>query len=273
MRLSRTTLTTGIILFSIIGISLGYLFYSPTDDQFEANYRKLKSAALRGDPTSQMSLGIFHIYTEDGTKEGLMWIQKSCDQGHPAAQLFMGESYCEGEFTEKDEARGIELYRKAAIQGFYPAQSRLADCYAMGLGLEKNPPEALKWYHLAASKGDSLAMNNIGSMHLHGIGLKQNTTEAYKWFLKAAQSGNAGSQLTTGQLLADGDGCEKDEVEAYAWLKISAEEEPNAVKDLRELRNKISAEQISAAMARVQILKAEISRVVQKHEDETAVYH
>ncbi|MEI6597886.1 MAG: tetratricopeptide repeat protein [bacterium] len=255
MRPTRSTLIALIILFIISAASLGYLFYTPSDLKFENDLEKIKLEALRGDAKSQMTVGTFLILRDGKIEEGLSWIRKASDQGYPSAQCFLGVTYFEGSFLEKDMDKGVEFYRKSAIQGYQPAQSRLADCYLYGWVVKKDPLEALKWYHLAALQGDTLAMNNIGSMYLHGTGVKEDYTEAFKWFRKAAMCGNCGSQLTLGQMLSVGDGCEKDEVEAYAWLKLSAEEEADAIKELSSLRKKITAEQISQAMKRVNELK------------------
>ncbi len=255
MRPTRSTLVTLIILFIISGAALGYLFYTPSDLEFDNDLGKTRLKAISGDAKSQMTVGTFCIFRDGKIEEGINWIKKSSDQGNPVAQCFLGVSYFEGNFIEKDQEKGIEFYRKSAIQGYQPAQSRLADCYLYGWVVKKDQLEALKWYHLAAQQGDTLAMNNIGSMYLHGEGVKENYTEAFKWFQKAAICGNAGSQLTLGQMLSVGDGCDKDEVEAYAWLKISAEEEADATKELMSLRKKITAEQISQAMKRVNELK------------------
>jgi TPR repeat protein len=255
MRPTRSTVLTLIILFIISGASLGYLFYTPSDLKSDNDLEQTRLKAISGEAKSQLTFGTLIIFREGRIEEGLNWIRKSSDQGNPIAQCFMGVSYFEGNFLEKDQEKGVELYRKAAIQGYQQAQSRLADCYLYGWAVKKDTAEALKWYHLAALQGDTLAMNNIGSMYLHGEGVKENYTEAFKWFQKAAICGNAGSQLTLGQMLSVGDGCDKDEVEAYAWLKISAEEEAGAIKELMSLRKKISAEQISLAMKRVNALK------------------
>jgi hypothetical protein len=265
MRPTRTTLVSLIILFIISAASLGYLFYTPSDTKFDYDLEKIKLEAIRGDAKSQMTVGTFYIFKDEKIAEGLKWIRKSSDQGNPVAQCFLGVSYFEGNFVDKDTDKGVEFYRKAAIQGYQPAQSRLADCYLYGWTVKKDQMEALKWYHLAALQGDTLAMNNIGSMYLHGEGVKEDYTEAFKWFHKAAMAGNAGSQLTLGQMLSVGDGCEKDEVEAYAWLKISAEEEADAHKELMGLRKKITAEQISQAMKRVNELKPIIKAAFDKY--------
>lgn len=267
MRPTRSTLVALIILFIISGASLGYLFYTPSDTKlkFDNDLEKIKLEAARGDAKSQMTVGTFCLLRDGKIEEGLKWIRKSSDQGNPVAQCFLGVCYFEGNFLEKDTDKGIEFYRKAAIQGYQPAQGRLADCYLFGWTVKKDQLEALKWYHLAALQGNTVAMNNIGSIYLHGEGVKEDYTEAFKWFQKAAMAGNEGAQLTLGHMLSVGDGCEKDEVEAYAWLKISAEEEAGAIKELMGLRKKITAEQISQAMKRVNELRPIIKAALRKH--------
>lgn len=269
MRPTRTTLIALIILFIISAASVGYLFYTPASAKAESELLETKLAALRGDPESQMDYGLQCMISDSKFDDGMSWIKKACDQGYPPALCFMGECYFEGRILEKDVAKGIELYRQSAIKGYYSAQSRLADCYVNGTGVNKNTTEALKWYHLAALSGDSLAMNNIGSIYLHADGVEENLPEAFKWFFKAAMCGNSGSQLTVGQLLSIGDGCEKNEVEAYAWLKIAAEEEADATKELIELRKKITADQIAEAMVRMKFLQAKILEIRQSSTNPT----
>lgn len=267
MRPTRSNLIALIILFIISGASLGYLFYAPEPLTPSSEYLKLRTQANSGDPMSEMTLGTRLILFSENTQEGLYWMRKSSDHGNPIAQCFLGVAYMEGDNVEKDTAKGIAYYRLAAAQGYGPAQSRLGRCYTFGEGVEKDPKEALSWFRLAATQGDEISMGFIGSMYFYGVCVEQDSTQAYKWFRDSAELGHSPAQYYLADLLSRGDGCIKDEVEAYAWYKIVADDDPDAVKKLNELRKKIDAEQISDAMKRVAILKSGIASALKKQQE------
>lgn len=108
----------------------------------------LRKAAQAGDAASQVSLGRMYL---DGKgvpldmSQGVMWLSKAAEQGHPHAQYLLGVLY-----SGKDERASLSWFTKAATQGYVSAQVFLGAIYAKGQGVTRNPVTAYMWWSAAA---------------------------------------------------------------------------------------------------------------------------
>ena len=79
------------------------------------------------------------------------------EQGHAAAQFFLGVMYNEGQGVLQDYTEAAKWYRKAAEQGDLGAQVSLGVMYNEGQGVLPDYTEAAKWFRRAAEQGDARA--------------------------------------------------------------------------------------------------------------------
>ena len=108
----------------------------------------LRKQAQAGDAASQVSLGRMYL---DGKgvpldmSQGVMWLGKAAEQGHPHAQYLLGVVY-----SGKDERASLSWFTKAATQGYVSAQVFLGAIYAKGTqGVTRNPVTAYMWWSAA----------------------------------------------------------------------------------------------------------------------------
>ena len=99
--------------------------------------------------------------------------------------------YNEGLYT-----KAIELFRPIAEQGHAAAQCYIGDCYLDGNGVNKNREEAEKWYRKAAEQGYAGAQYGLGNCYFDKcdfkthINVEENLEEAIKWWQKASDQGH-----------------------------------------------------------------------------------
>ena len=114
----------------------------------------IRARALAGDAAYQVALGRMYM---DGrgvpldVSQGVMWLGKAADQGHPYAQYILGVLYSNGSIVPKDERKALSWFSKAATQGNVSAQVLLGGIYASGgLGVTKSAITAYIWWSAAA---------------------------------------------------------------------------------------------------------------------------
>jgi len=123
--------------------------------------------------------------------EGVKWLRKAAEQGHPEAQIELAKCYLRGEGVKSDpneaykwgkmaaesgNARamfeyyrhlfgGEEWLRKAAEEGYAEAQRTLGVNYHYASkGYPLDLKEAVKWYTLAAAQGDREAKKSLDKL-------------------------------------------------------------------------------------------------------------
>ena len=95
------------------------------------------------------------------------------EQGHAAAQKYLGTMYEFGQGVSQDYAEAVKWYRLAAEQGIAFAQYNLGGMYRKGRGVPQDNAEAVKWWRLVAEQGHDDAQYNLGGMYLNGKGVPQ----------------------------------------------------------------------------------------------------
>jgi TPR repeat protein len=202
---------------------------------------RVRQAALGGDPTSQVNLGLmyetgqgvpkdyaqamlwFRKAAEQGNgwgqgnlgnlyshglgvpkddNEAVRWYTKAAEQGNPMGQYDLGVMYENGRGVPKDYGVALGWYRKAADQGYAAAENNLGWFYNQGWGVSKDYGEAMRWYRRAAEQGNTLAEANLGAMYLNGWGVPQSLPEAMRWYGRAAAHGNYGAKVKLQELQA-----------------------------------------------------------------------
>jgi len=111
----------------------------------------------------QYGLGRCYEYVNGAEKnpmESGKWYRKAADQGHPNAQLRLGDVFYQGKYY-KD---AVTWYQKAAKQDLAAAQYQLGLCYECGNGVMKSKLTAKKWYKRAADQGHEKAKAKLKEM-------------------------------------------------------------------------------------------------------------
>ena len=167
----------------------------------------LLEPAEKGDAETQYKLAHYIAdHDEIGTISGhsssdaiRKWLLKAAENGHPAAQLELAESYAYFENGNwwiagvNDFAEAAKWYRKAADQGDPMAQGMLGWLYATGRGVDKDLKTAVEWFRKAAEQGNAEAQFGMG------LSIRDSWLEPYRedrdwktvldWYIKAADSG------------------------------------------------------------------------------------
>lgn len=136
----------------------------------------------------------------------------------------------------------------AAEAGLDLAQYNLAILYFMGQGVGQNYETALRWTKAAAEQGHLNAQLNLGALYYNGTGTTVDFERALQWYSAAAESQQSDAQYNLATMYEHGEGTEQDLVRAYFWASAAQyNEHPGAAALIRQLTEKMSAEQISAA--------------------------
>ncbi len=81
-----------------------------------------------------------------------------------------------------DYATALREFRVLVDQGHAAAQTFLGTMYRNGEGVPQDDAEAAKWYRLAAEQGHAVGQLSLGNMYKRGQGVSQDNVQAYKWF-------------------------------------------------------------------------------------------
>lgn len=155
--------------------------------------------------------------------QAAMWFHMAAEQGHAAAQNYLGICYQRGLGIQQNLTEAVKWYRKAAESGFASAQSNLSYCYANGQGISENLVEAAKWCRKAAEQSSPMGQFNLGVLYLEGRGVPQDYTEAVNWFRRAADQDHAAAQKNLGICYDRGWGVPQNNAEAAKWYKKAKE--------------------------------------------------
>lgn len=116
--------------------------------------------------------------------------ERSANDGHVKAQLFLADMYIEGRASSYDHEAAIHWYKRAAKQKSVEAHFALAEIYNEGEGVEKDGQAALFWSISAAELGSPLAQLNLGFTYKYGVNTPQDYIKAHMWFNLAAAQGD-----------------------------------------------------------------------------------
>lgn len=150
-------------------------------------------AANQGHPASQNNVGNSYRYAEGvkiNLEKSFYWTQKSAQQNLVDAQFNLGSMYMQGLGTNTDLKKGILLISKAAQQKNMFAEAYLGQIYLGGIGTAIDDKKAVMWFTRSAKQGNVLAQVKIGMIYLSGIGVDKDIDTAIRWFTRAALKGS-----------------------------------------------------------------------------------
>lgn len=181
-------------------------------------------------------------------------LRQAALSGDAAALYEIASRAAEGRGMGKDPVAAVRLFERASQAGLPPAQERLAGLYEKGEGVPVDLKQAAFWYERAALGGNIRAMHNLATLLASGKSGKPDYAAALRWYGEAAESGLRDSQYNMGILLALGVGGKTDRPKAFQWFSLAADQgDPEAIQKRDEMAERLSAAELKAAKAAVQI--------------------
>ena len=144
---------------------------------------------VRGSAAAMVWLRAIKGDTLQKAETPLQSLTKRAEKGDPASQVSLGIKYYVGSDVKRDYARAEAWIRKAAEQGNREGQRALAILYKQGKAVPQNYTEALKWYRKAAEQNLAVAQYGLAHMYAEGQGTAINVSEAEYWYKKAIDQG------------------------------------------------------------------------------------
>ncbi|MCE9677636.1 sel1 repeat family protein [Shewanella sp. AS1] len=123
-------------------------------------YIQLKAA--QGESEAEFLLGLMHLsgrFVETDVEQGVLWVQKSAEQGHEKAAKTLADLAFDGKLIPRNLALAEHWYRQLAIKEDKWAQFRLGFIYAAGgQGVVRNCGKAVDYF---TSVGDQVSLGNV----------------------------------------------------------------------------------------------------------------
>ena len=176
---------------------LGYFYqvgYGSIKPDLKKSVTWYKKAIAQGYKTAQYTLGKLLIEKRLDPKEGLMWMEKSANQGDTDAFRYLGYAFNSGEYIEINKKKSFDWYRKGAELGQAECQANLAFFYGKGEVVDQNHYLAFEWSKKAAKNGSALGQYNLSVSYSKGKAVEVDHDKANYWLKKAADNGNAKAQ-------------------------------------------------------------------------------
>lgn len=160
-------------------------------------------------------------------------------------------AYEAGEYT-----KAFQLFEKLSQAGDSQAQYDLSQMYLQGIGTSKSLEQGWVWLNRAAEKGNVQAMLELGVRYQASTSLENSEEMAFLWFQKAAMAGSPVGQYNLAHLYEAGKQTPTDLVKAYVWMSLSNKSgNPAAASEAKNLRSKLSPDELLSADSMIQALK------------------
>lgn len=218
-----------------------------------------RKAGEAGQPVANLKLGYCY---ENGTlgvpknpKLALSYYEKSAEAGMWFAKGELARCYDLGIGISPDASKATSLYREAASNGVAGAQLAMAKRSFEGKGMVVDRAGAVAWLKISSQSGLDEAQVLLGDCFEQGNGVTQDYGQAGHYYSAAAKQGNPLGRQRLAGLYREGKGTTKDPIRAYVLLE-PAKGHPLADKDLKELVDSLSPEQLKNAQAKLAQLEA-----------------
>jgi hypothetical protein len=130
-------------------------------------------SSLYENPESMFALASTYNRYAGRFEEAVFWFRMAAEQGHIAAQGYLGFMYHGGLGVAQDTERAIYLLTLAAEQGDIASQISLGLFHATSQGVPQCFEQAAYWYRQAALQDIAIAQTNLGRMYYAGQGFEQ----------------------------------------------------------------------------------------------------
>jgi len=166
----------------------------------------------------------------DTYKEGIAFLKKAADLGHPKAQYNLG-IHLHQNHGSYEEAH--PYFEKAAEQD-HPLAHHMLGCYhSCGFLIPPSIEKALHHFRYAADKGISDAQYNAGVLLLCE---KETSEEGFYYFQLAAKQNHPDAQYNLGVCYSQGIGTVPSQDKAIYYLELAVKQkQPKALKALEKV--------------------------------------
>jgi len=160
----------------------------------------------------------------------------------------IGDCYCFGRHTTKNEQNAMYYYQEAANMGSARGECKVGTLYYYGAGVRQDNRRASKYFKSAADKGDLDAMYLLGEMYWEGA-IGWGKGKAFELWMKAAKQHHPKSQLRLGDCYITGVGEDIDYAKATYWYACAyiRKEKYASSKAKDQLNQLISYKKVTAA--------------------------
>lgn len=254
-------------------VEKGVTAYQQQD--YQAALNAWNRAAQQDDPDAEYNLGQLYRLgqgVELSYPSAQSYYLKAAQKNHPLAQLNLGTLYYSGKLGADQEENAFYWLHKAAENANAHAQWMIGIMLFNGQGTSQDSIAAYSWLTLASEQDHPQAIvdqtklkTGLSAVQLSladGLtkifrqnkaakaAIQQQEESAFYWLHQAAEKGDVHSQWMIGDMLLNGQGVPQNMVTAYSWLTLASEQlHPQASIKQAQLKNKLSAEQLSAANA------------------------
>ncbi|HEY1064609.1 MAG TPA: C39 family peptidase [Pirellulales bacterium] len=169
----------------------------------DAALQELVEKANRGDADAQLALAGRYRDGQGVAKdaaEAMRWGHLAADQGHPAAQDFVGWMYFRGVQVRHNPVLAAAYFKSAAERSATAAWN-LGQCYFAAQGVEHDVPKALELWRKAAEMGHGRAASSAAMAYLSGEGVPRDEKEARRLAERAVELNDPSGFVVLGELL------------------------------------------------------------------------
>ena len=204
-------------------MAAAYLYGLGVKKNTDVASRYYIDAAKSGNATAQFALAENFIDSRNSgnNKLGLIWLNKSANNGNLRALTKLATLYIDGKLVTKDVAKGTDLLNKAVAQNFAPAMVALGDLALM----QNEQTKAVEWFNKAIELHDKSAYLHLSKAYLEDKSPIYDPKQGFLWALKAAQNGSIEAKNNLAALYQKGIGVNADPVLAKQWTDLAKQEE------------------------------------------------
>jgi TPR repeat protein len=181
--------------------------------------------------TSKNMINLFRQYLPRSLEDSYYYLKLAADQGHPKAQILVGDCYNAGMGAKQSIGKSIYYYQLAADQNELLALERLTTVYEKSEFREKfkelidhHNKKIFNSWKIEAKKGDSFAIISLGNCFERAIGTKRSFKKAFKFYKQASNLYNADGQEELGRCYENGIGVKKSEEKAIYYYKLASDQ-------------------------------------------------
>lgn len=177
----------------------------------------LTTAASKGDPFAQNSLGVCYQYgtgVSQSFSKAVEYYAAAGVLGHADAQYSLGVSYHDGKGLHKNEEKAVVMYSAAARQGHPTAQAILGWCFVQRIashsprtgravrGRKDQCQKAIELWSNSAENGNcALAQYSMGLCCETGrAGMDLDLKQALRWYQRASEQDFSRAQMKLREL-------------------------------------------------------------------------
>lgn len=214
-------------------------------------FELMSAAANQGHAEAMGGMGYFYAQGIAAPKDraiALAWFEKGARAGSAKACFNFGKLSREAALNDPEsEQAGWNWIQAASDQGLLEALAYQGEIYFFGdAGRLANKAAAMPPLEKAAALGHANSLNLLGMTLESGAGeVPVDQKRALECYRKAAMQGHSKAQANLGRLLGPEEPDRETRLEAIAWLIVASDKEITAQRQLEEVSQGTSPEDLS----------------------------